>query len=61
MHISVNMTYVTIFKSGGINVENNDKKALLWPIFTRLLDHALCRPSVYAPSFAPNEISQKVT
>ena len=55
------MTYVTIFKSGGINVENNDKKALLWPIFTRLLDHALCRPSVYAPSFAPNEISQKVT
>ena len=41
--------------------KNNDKKALLWPIFINLLDHALCRPSIYAPSFAPNGRPHKVT
>ena len=39
-----------------MNVENNDKKSLLWPIVIRLLDHALCRPSIYVPSFASNEM-----
>ena len=38
-----------------INVENQEKKRFLKPIFINFLGHVLWRPSIHAPSFEPNE------
>ena len=56
MDISVRHDIFYNFSSGVINVKNKEKNLFfLLPIFIRFLFHALWRPSIYAPSFVPNE------
>ena len=41
--------------------KNKKIKTFLWPIFIKLLGHAVLRTAIYALSFAPNEKPRKAT